>query len=594
MSDEIHSMIIGLKNLNLYTDEGSSTNVNLVDGASDRDTIIQHQPSLIPSLRDDNMHLPISKLPPEIVCVILRYISQDPRYTAYQWIHITHIYHYWRMIALSDTRLWSTIYLCHPNLMDEVLERVKDTHLHVIIDCSQECSRHSILTMPKPHLPTWTALAMSKITRIWNKASHLTIHWDKSCVVRELLQCLGPSKVTFPDLTTLSVEGDCSHIFSPNAVCVSTLLSIVTFSSLQSLRLPHLPAPCKDLAFPPISLTRLEVAPVTGHRGDVKGALVILAKLPNLQFLSLRLTKDDSESIIPQAAITLPYLRELHINAHTKTAHILLESITRPIDTALFLNVYDGCRRDISESQGSKAMCDTLMLLFASTPSFKSISLRTEITNSDMYTVSPSVSNPEHAVVRSIAYQSHRALDVFHKILNRTPLASLQHLRWDVCLRLGPEGYRQEYYPPKTVEFYTSFNNLEHLTNLDIYSADTVAVIENHIWTSGTPLVFPQLQKLCFFKKYWLSSWYSRTTNLTQALKELARSIRAQMLLVPSLQVVAFYGIDFCQENEHEILTDALCDQRSLSHTNVRVSQLNQAIEIDIPLADDQHLILAD
>ncbi|KAK7691293.1 hypothetical protein QCA50_004687 [Cerrena zonata] len=102
---------------------------------------LHHQSSLLESSRRHNMLLPISTLPPEIVCDILRYVAQQreiqpweyPPTPTYIWIRVTHVYHYWRVIALSDPQLWNTIGLYAIDLMDELLKRAGNTPLDLTI-----------------------------------------------------------------------------------------------------------------------------------------------------------------------------------------------------------------------------------------------------------------------------------------------------------------------------------------------------------------------------------------------------------------------------------------------------------------------------
>lgn len=81
----------------------------------------------------------INRLPPEVLSEIFihhRYVDSELNWSRrYQWIKITHVCHYWRSIALSSPRLWTTI-KPHKNIevIKEVLIRAKKAPLSVLLD----------------------------------------------------------------------------------------------------------------------------------------------------------------------------------------------------------------------------------------------------------------------------------------------------------------------------------------------------------------------------------------------------------------------------------------------------------------------------
>lgn len=79
----------------------------------------------------------ISRLPPEILSTIFRYVADSFRY-AYrmEWIQISHVCTHWRRVALECRSLWTNIASSYPKWAKEILQRSQETPLTVLIDVS--------------------------------------------------------------------------------------------------------------------------------------------------------------------------------------------------------------------------------------------------------------------------------------------------------------------------------------------------------------------------------------------------------------------------------------------------------------------------
>jgi len=69
--------------------------------------------------RQQNLLAPVSRLPPELVLCVFKYLKdavtlESKNYEAikvkrYEWLKLTHVFHSWREIALCTPSLWSDI-----------------------------------------------------------------------------------------------------------------------------------------------------------------------------------------------------------------------------------------------------------------------------------------------------------------------------------------------------------------------------------------------------------------------------------------------------------------------------------------------------
>ena len=83
-----------------------------------------------------NARVPVSRLPPETLATIFALLSHsvyDEKRSYMKWLHITHVCHYWREIALGCSHLWSYINLnkLNPASIPEIVARAKMSPLHL-------------------------------------------------------------------------------------------------------------------------------------------------------------------------------------------------------------------------------------------------------------------------------------------------------------------------------------------------------------------------------------------------------------------------------------------------------------------------------
>jgi F-box-like len=128
-------------------------------------------------LRSGRHLLKIPRLPPEllrmifIACADPPYAEQDPSYwyqtRSMQWIVITHVCRYWRLVALEYPDLWKRLRFFNPDITKEMIRRSKGADLEVIID--------AYFQLYQPIDKTTIPIVLPELHRV--SVLHLTCPW---------------------------------------------------------------------------------------------------------------------------------------------------------------------------------------------------------------------------------------------------------------------------------------------------------------------------------------------------------------------------------------------------------------------------------
>ncbi len=88
-----------------------------------------------------NSLTPAGSLPPELLTKIFAFCAPSPSLELYRvpdpyrWIHVAHVCHYWRMIALSSVELWTFVAPRSKRHAEELLARSKQVLIKVQAQC---------------------------------------------------------------------------------------------------------------------------------------------------------------------------------------------------------------------------------------------------------------------------------------------------------------------------------------------------------------------------------------------------------------------------------------------------------------------------
>ncbi|KAH8100031.1 hypothetical protein BXZ70DRAFT_940016 [Cristinia sonorae] len=299
-----------------------------------------------------NNLIAIARLPPEILASIFSWLFHltkpaDPdslHYSAlrsgnmrvipvYPWIHITHVCHYWREVALNTPSLWTNLFIgylgCHnPEVSQAFILRSKQALLHLHVTAVAN--------------PRWSAVITSAMHEIVRAESlDLMLFKNQTDFIRHIPSCA-------PHLRTLVVKNG-----SPAKVM------------LPPFSPPPLPVFLKDCATPvltqlqvngfgiewvkgmlPKTLTDLRIKNVVLASGSpCSDVLEVVTCLPLLQHLELHGVFEDLPDPTPSSPdlssrTPLPHLQMLDIWGPIKTCIYFLNHFILPVSAAVLLKFY--------------------------------------------------------------------------------------------------------------------------------------------------------------------------------------------------------------------------------------------------------------
>ncbi|KJA19510.1 hypothetical protein HYPSUDRAFT_44278 [Hypholoma sublateritium FD-334 SS-4] len=123
-------------------EQSPKTTVESARASIDRDievhfTAVAAHLAAVQALRQQrNRLLPISSLPPEIMCNIFSFVKSGSRLTSVRWTKVSHVCRYWRKVALNAAGLWCNLPLENLSWTVEMLARSKqvDISIDTVVD----------------------------------------------------------------------------------------------------------------------------------------------------------------------------------------------------------------------------------------------------------------------------------------------------------------------------------------------------------------------------------------------------------------------------------------------------------------------------
>jgi hypothetical protein len=176
--------------------------------------------------RERNGHLPISKLPVEILTKLFLLHQHNVTAENLDWIGITHVSQRWREIALNFPGLWIRIPFHHPKWAKEMITRSQHA-----------CPIVKAVYIPSIY-PSEAQLLKSFLQQHLSRVQTLEVRGGDSHLLAELFQDIQPTSV--PCLSTLSLSVKWQ---SPRADTVVDFLQILDSRFLNTNSLRKLEAP---------------------------------------------------------------------------------------------------------------------------------------------------------------------------------------------------------------------------------------------------------------------------------------------------------------------------------------------------------------
>ncbi|KDR80740.1 hypothetical protein GALMADRAFT_135857 [Galerina marginata CBS 339.88] len=146
----------------------------------------EHKACLIALWKRRNTFVPISRLPPELLCKIFDFTTWNQTEGSLHWIKVTHVCHEWRSIALNSPSLWINLPLQNARWSAEMLSRSKMASL--VVDANPPSYRDFPLE------------AVSSALRHISRIIHLSLSDANAGTMQKLLSDLPKSA---PRLETL-------------------------------------------------------------------------------------------------------------------------------------------------------------------------------------------------------------------------------------------------------------------------------------------------------------------------------------------------------------------------------------------------------
>ncbi|KAH8101290.1 hypothetical protein BXZ70DRAFT_1064348 [Cristinia sonorae] len=312
-----------------------------------------------------NKVIPIARLPPEVLATIFScyILSVDPGLTSadlllsdpfcgnknlipYPWVHITHVCHDWREVALSTPSLWRTVYVgygsCSVEATRTVLARSKHALLHLRIFVTQHPRWSTII------LNTIQELSRAETFDLTTLSTFLDSHSVKIPPCAPHLRTL---KIHLKSpLVLASAAQHMADFGPPNPPLLPAFLKtcrtpVLTQLSIIGYRIEWIPGTV------PMSLTHLCISNAESvEDGVVKSACSDVAKvvacLHALQHLELLGTLEDLSDIIPPRPppalkAPLPHLQTFNVSGNIRTCAHFLDHFILPLSTKISIEVRD-------------------------------------------------------------------------------------------------------------------------------------------------------------------------------------------------------------------------------------------------------------
>ncbi len=289
------------------------------------------------ALRRRNALVPVSSLPPEVIAVIFSFLRvpvESPLLTLGKmpgllaWLHVAHVCHRWREIALDQPRFWSHVDLTtvSPAGTAEILARAKKAPLHL---------------EAKVPIGLWDDARFSAFEKeLQPRVSHIC-HLAISADLINLHKILEGLASPAPTLEYLSLSNEKYwHSGLPSRAFVHNNFFGGTTPRLSCLKLCN----CNISSTSPL-LKGLKTLNILTLSANVRPSLAIwldaLDEMPQLEQLVLHY----ATPIAPpfpydvERTATLPFLTDVDISASVRDCALALAHLTLPALTSLYLAV---------------------------------------------------------------------------------------------------------------------------------------------------------------------------------------------------------------------------------------------------------------
>ncbi|KAF4590469.1 hypothetical protein EYR38_009770 [Pleurotus pulmonarius] len=277
----------------------------------------------------NNRCLPVSKLPPEVLCAIFEFIAmtiEDNLEPYSELLSATQVCRLWRQVALDSPRIWSFIYCsATPCLVDIFLERSKSAPLHLLYseDNVPENVQNALSHLYRLKEVDLANCEDEWLARISQGAPQLESLSLGTCGKTPVFH---PSDNAFPVLQHLELFG---FVYTPSVASLTTLRSL-TIAAAGIANRSQLPS-CVEFLSTLASLPNLSELSLTEAFARLEGPLPLLSvRLTHLTRLSI--WDVDIRVLGMMACITAPQLKAINLQHSAKAS----AEIATPVVAAIF------------------------------------------------------------------------------------------------------------------------------------------------------------------------------------------------------------------------------------------------------------------
>ncbi|KAH9936666.1 uncharacterized protein B0H18DRAFT_328960 [Fomitopsis serialis] len=386
-----------------------------------------------------NTFAPISVLPPEVLSeVFMRtagpYASLPWTTRPYEWIRISHVCRHWRNVALGCPALWGQLVVTtRHEWTEELLERAKKAPLYVTVDLRTAPAMSSFRAGTVSPKEESLALVLSHMSRV--RSLSITTSGERPLTAKTLQLLDGPA----PCLESLTVRcGDVGRTSPGEYDHIHHMLHHPETGRLRHLELQAVSLHWHKTSLPHLThLTisnkphqfRTYVAPET--------MLAAIAQMHHLEELVIEsaLTVPADYNQVPMASTqaSLPNLWSLRISDTTPNTICLLNHLTTPALSRIFVEVDSNCTRqlrgDLLAAIAAKTSSLGTLLSFVVTLAHVSITLQAYRRGFGCEAMKNGASRPkEHTPELEVRFGRFDVEVVITKACELFPIRDVQHL----------------------------------------------------------------------------------------------------------------------------------------------------------------------
>ncbi|KDR85147.1 hypothetical protein GALMADRAFT_260847 [Galerina marginata CBS 339.88] len=315
--------------------------------------VSKHENEIVTLWKRRNTFAPVSRLPPEMLCRIFYFASQDLERGPLHWIKVSHVCHEWRDVAVNSPSLWTNLPLSNARWTEEMLSRSRMADLTVTGD---------FLTPYYRKFPTET---ISSALRQASRIRHLSLKVTYPDVIQGLLSELPQCA---PNLESLCIHQASTTEYCEileNVLCQADRLHRLEitgckinwdchlWSSLTSLKIHNTPPTSK---------------PTTTQLWNA------FKRMPNLESMDLQRTLPMPEdSPQPREKLFFAHLQKLTVISSTPEVQMLLEGISFRPTVVIKLE----CNTAITSDLDFTRVLSSISSLLSSSAKFEGMNIRT-------------------------------------------------------------------------------------------------------------------------------------------------------------------------------------------------------------------------